>query len=179
MTQSKAGKIWRIVFFCVIFVCFYLYRRYQYERLGVLEFRLGDVRLELPCAVGDIEACGYQVNELTGECDVNEWGIGTVHIVQDDNGRVCEIYADGDKFGCHLEIYGGIDAGYIKRVAAAKGWSAKAVEDIEKIYGKPAEEDGDTRLYVKYKSETEYAYVIIKVEEWGGYKLSRIGIVAR
>lgn len=152
------------------------YRRYRYTHLDVLEFRLSDIRLRLPCTVEDIRMCGYQVDEATGICDENEWGFGTLHIIQDEKGRICEIYTDD--FGCDLEVYGNIDMGYIVRRESEqgmRGWN-RAIETIEKKYGEPAEEHGKVTTYIKYKSEKEYVYVTIDRDEF--FKISRIGIVA-
>lgn len=152
------------------------YRRYQYMHLDVLEFRLSGNRFTLPCTVADIQRCGYHINDATGECDQNEWGVGTLHLSQDESGMVYEIYTD--EIFCDLEIYGNIDMGYITRKQGKqgmRGWT-KAIDDIEKLYGEPVETDDRSRTYIKYKNENEYAYIIINKDEF--FKISRIGIVA-
>ena len=168
--------------FFVIFLIFFVlagvvvYRRYRDTHLDVLEFCLEGNRLRLPCTVEDIQMCGFQVNEITGECDQNEWGVGTLYITQDENGMVYEIYTD--EVFCDLEIYGNIDMGFVLREQGKqgmKGWN-KAMESLEKMYGKPQETDNKSKTYVKHKGEKEYAYVTLDEKEF--FQISRIGIVA-
>ncbi len=179
MAGGEAEKSVKKKNFLMAFLAFFLifgmwyYRRYQYMRLDVLEFRLSGIRLELPCTIADIEMCGYHVNDFTGECDKNEIGLGTIHITQDEKGRVCEIYTD-DIF-CDLEIYGNIDIGFARNQGRKKTRGfVDAIERIEKLYGEPEEEDDKSRTYIKYKSENEYAYITID----GSFYISRLGIVA-
>lgn len=161
-TFKKFLGIAILIFLVVIgFLC---YQRYQYVHLDVLEFRLCGVRLELPCTADDIRACGYRVGNFSGECDWNDYGVGTIYITQDENGIVYEIYAVDSM--CDLEVYGNIHMFYPLD---------KYQKDITKVYGKPAEKDGNTETYIKYKTETEYAYVIVGGDMTG---VSRVGIVA-
>lgn len=140
------------------------YRLYQnYMNLNVLEFRLSHTRLELPCTVDDIRACGYQVDTASGQCKYQGLDLAHLYITTDENGIVYEIYTDD--LMCNLEIYGNISMGQESLKESG--------ERIKKAYGKPAEENGNTKTYIKYKTETEYAYVVKT-----GVIISRIGIVA-
>lgn len=148
----------------LVVIGFLCYQRYRYVHLDILEFRLCGVRLELPCTADDIRACGYHVGDFSGECDYNDYGVGTIYITQDENGIVYEIYT-ADAM-CDLEVYGNIHMFYPLD---------KYRKDITNVYGKPAEKDGNTETYIKYKTETEYAYVTVGGDMTG---VSRVGIVA-
>ena len=51
----------------------------------------------------------------------------------------------------------------------------EAAERTKKAYGKPAEENDTFRMYIKYKTDTEYAYVIKRADSG---VIIRLGIVA-
>ena len=68
--------------------------------------------------------------------------------------------------------------GFVLREQGKQGMKGrnKAMESLEKMYGKPQETDNKSKTYVKHKGEKEYAYVTLDEKEF--FQISRIGIVA-
>ena len=105
--------------------------------------------------------------DLFSGCHYGGLDLATLYITQDENGMVYEIYTEHQL--CELEIYGNMSMRVVRENLK------EAAERTKKAYGKPAEENDTFRMYIKYKTDTEYAYVIKRADSG---VIIRLGIVA-